>query len=412
MSNLEKYALRVPRVLLPDNKCDLMKWAVIACDQFTSEPDYWAKVEQAVNGAPSTLKMIYPECYLGEDDQRIQAIHRAMDAYRENTLTRAVDGFVLVERETTAGKRLGLIAALDLEQYDYAKDSKSLIRATEGTIEDRLPPRVAIRQNATVELPHIMVLVDDPGRTLIEPLYRAKDALEPLYDFDLMEQGGRIRGWAVEGAERFDQIERALAGLYDVSDGLLFAVGDGNHSLATAKKCWAEKKQSLSPAQRENHPARYALVELNNLHDPANAFEPIHRAVFGADCALLAHDFTLWLKRNGMIAVPCEEDKAELHLLGAPVRIENAANPLTVAILQPFLDEWLTDHPEASIDYIHGEDALMTLFSKGACIFSLPAIDKFSLFESVRKGGPLPRKTFSLGEAKDKRYYLECRALM
>lgn len=411
MTNLNQYALRVPRILLPDESCDLNKWAVIACDQFTSEPEYWEKVEREVNGAPSALHIIYPECYLSEDVSRIAAVNRAMEDYRKDVLTKAIDGFVLVERQTTAGNRLGLVVALDLEMYDYEKGSTSLIRATEGTIEERLPPRVMIRRGAVIESPHIMVLVDDPGKTLIEPLYAGRGGLAPLYDFDLMEHGGHIRGWAVTDDGLLSQIEEAMAGLYDHCGGLLYAVGDGNHSLATAKKCWLEKRATLSASERANHPARYALVELNNLHDPANAFEPIHRAVFGADCAVLAHDFTLWLKRNGMIAVPCEEDRADLHLLGAPVRIENAMNPLPVAILQPFLDEWLTEHPEASIDYIHGEDALMTLFGKGACVFALPKIDKFSLFESVRKGGPLPRKTFSLGAARDKRYYLECRAL-
>lgn len=402
-----QYGLGVPRILLPGPEVDPAKWAVVACDQYTAQPEWWKQAEALVGLSPSTLKLIHPEYRLREGEPDARALHEAMRDALDHALTRAVDGFVLVERETTQGARLGLVANVDLEAYDYAPDATPLIRATEGTVVDRLPPRMAVRRKAPLDLTHVMLLADDPGRTLIEPLYAARATLAPLYDFELMQGGGRLRGWAV-GPERFEQLLAALEALHKAADGFLFAVGDGNHSLAAARGCWLELREGLSEAERANHPARYALVELVNLYDEALAFEPIHRAVFGVDGARLTHDFILYCRARGMSVVPCESERAQLYMLDEPLAIENASNPLAVAILQPFLDAWLKEHPEARIDYIHGADVLDSL---AACRIRLMPMDKRALFPAVRAGGALPRKTFSMGEARDKRYYFECRSL-
>ncbi len=409
----EKYGLRVPEILLPDENYDLSQWTVIACDQFTSQPEYWDRVRSRVFNKPSTLHITYPEAWLDQGDARIESINRKMLVYEQEVLNRCVKGMVLVEREIATGKRIGLLAAVDLEKYDFSVGSQSLIRATEGTVLERIPPRVKIRRNAALETPHILVLVNDPGRTLINPLYAARDSLEKLYDFDLMLGGGHIRGWQVD---RFDSVLPALEGLYQAADGLLFAVGDGNHSLATAKQCWLDLKPSLTEEQRENHPARFALVELTNLHDDALTFEPIHRVIFGADPVELAYDFGLWLAGQGMKLSICTADKAMFRWIQGyrtlPYTIENLNQPLPLAVLQAFLDEWLAQHQGASIDYIHGEDAARQLSeAKETTGILLPAMDKFILFEAVRKGGALPRKAFSMGEAVEKRYYLECRKI-
>ena len=284
------------------------------------------------------------------------------------------------------------------------------MRATEGTILERIPPRVRIREHAPLETPHVMVLVDDPERTLIEPVYARRDSLEKLYDFELMEGGGHIRGWLADESG----LESALAGLNGRADGLLYAVGDGNHSLATAKTCWENIKKTLSPAEIETHPARWALVELNNLYDPALVFEPIHRALFGVTAAAFRDAFSAWLKARGMALEAAAPEKAMFTLVGDPdeaYAMRGLTNPLPLYTLQMFLDEWLKTMRGASIDYIHGADAVRELSAKGAVGLLLPAMDKRVLFESVRRGGALPRKTFSMGEANEKRYYLECRRI-
>jgi hypothetical protein len=329
----------------------------------------------------------------------------------EGVLAPVTDGFLLVERRVSTGTRLGLMAAVDLEQYDYSPGSKALIRPTERTIPERIPPRMKIRLAAPLETPHVLLLVDDPEKTLLEPLYESRDSLKPLYDFDLMLGGGHVRGWAVEG-NALARVEAALHGLHEKCEGFLYAVGDGNHSLATAKACWESIKTRLSPGEAETHPARYALVEIGNLFDPSLVFQPIHRAVFGATGADLSLDFIMWCRARGVNVAACDEASAQLYLLDAPVKLINAPDIPPVALLQPFLDEWLVDHPEASVDYIHGADALDALRSKGAVGVKLTAIDKYALFPGVRAGGSLPLKSFSMGEARDKRYYLECRSLL
>ncbi len=408
---LEKYALKMPDILLPDPSVDLTRWAVVACDQFTSQPEYWARVSEFVGKAPSTLNIIYPEAWLDQGDGRIEQINAAMAEDLKTVLTRRVHGFVLVERNIASGRRLGLMAAIDLEKYDYNKGSSSLVRATEGTILERIPPRVRIREHAPLETPHVMLLLDDPKKTFIEPLYARRDALEKLYDFELMENGGHIRGWLADETG----LEETLSALYDQADGLLFAVGDGNHSLATARRCWLNLRDSLSEEERATHPARWALVEINNLYDPALVFEPIHRTLFGVTGAAFKAAFKVWMEDKGMALRACAAEEAMFTLVdGAQdefFALDKLDNPLPLNTLQKFLDEWLAGISGASIDYIHGEEAVRSLAEKGAVGLLLPAMDKQTLFESVRRGGALPRKTFSMGEANEKRYYLECRQI-
>ncbi len=401
-------ALKTAEILLPKHGADLSKWAVVACDQFTAQPEYWREADAAVGSAPSTLRLVLPEAWLSEGEARIPAIHRAMTAYlSDGTLVPAVrDGFVLVERATTAGVRPGLIVALDLDQYDFNPGSTSLIRATEGTVLERVPPRARIRAGAPVELPHVMMLIDDPEDTVIGPLMARREALRPLYDFDLMLGGGHLAGWAVEGADAKGVFE-AIDALNERAEGLLYAVGDGNHSLAAAKQCWLDLQKTLTPEQRQDHPARYALVELVNLACPALEFEPIHRALFGVDPAALMEEYRASLGTDAGEG----DDLVAFDGEGREWRFRSEEHPLRH--LQAFLDGWLARHPEASIDYIHGEAALRALVNRPDALGLMPrAFDKAELFGYIRRYGVLPRKTFSMGEATDKRYYMEARRIL
>ena len=402
-------ALKTAEILLPRRDIDLTKWSVVACDQFTAQPEYWRAVENEVGQSPSALRLTLPEAWLCESEARIPAIHAAMEDYlKEGILETAVkDGFVLVERQTTAGIRSGLVACFDLDQYDFTPGSQSLIRPTEGTVVSRVPPRAKIRSGAPVELPHVMMLVDDPARTVIEPLMARRERLRPLYGFGLMQGGGRLRGWAVEN-EDAEAVHRAIDALYGTSDGLLFAVGDGNHSLAAAKQCWLDLQKTLTPEQRKNHPARYALAELVNLNCPALVFEPIHRALFHVDPRQVMEAYERHLRACGAWEGAGDDLVA---FDGAHTwRFKSTQHPLMR--LQTFLDAYLADHPEAGIDYIHGEEALRGLIARGDALGIMPrAFDKSELFGAIRRWGALPRKTFSMGKAKDKRYYLEARRI-
>ena len=459
--------LKPDDIYLPAEGIDLRRWAVVACDQYTSQPDYWRRVEAYVGARPSTLHIVQPEIDLARAGARIPAIHRAMREYLSNgTLVRAVrNGFTLTERTTASGARLGLVAAVDLEEYDFTPGSGAMIRATEGTIRERIPPRLRIREGAPLECPHVMLLLDDPTHTVIEPLHARLRETAPLCDFELMENGGRLRVWGVEG-DALAPVSDALSALWEKSDGFLYAVGDGNHSLATAKARWDALKPALSPGEAQTHPARYALAEIVNLHSPALAFEPIHRVLFGADMEDLVSAYRAHLASRGMklTAVeplssrasgtkpvePCSSrasgtkpaepsssracevesaepsssacgitptDEAELTFVSgnarASYRVGNPENPLPVAVLQPFLDEYLHSHPAARIDYVHGAAAVESLCQTPHTTgVLLPAIDKSALFPAVRQGGALPRKTFSMGEPDEKRYYMECRKIL
>ena len=396
-------ALSTGEILLPAHGLNYEKWAVVACDQFTAEPDYWHGVEAFVGDAPSSLRIVLPEIYLEERKQRIREIHGAMRVYLGNAVRVAVpDGFVLTRRQTSSGPREGLLACVDLEQYDFAPGSKSLIRATEGTVPERVPPRAEIRAGAPLECPHVMMLIDDPEHTVIEPAF--DDPGQELYNFDLMMGGGHVQGWALENGRALRVFE-ALARLHEKSDGLLYAVGDGNHSLAAAKKCWEDIKGGLSAAEFDSHPARYAMVELVNLHCPALKFEPIHRVLLGVEPreVLASMRRSRSFKRGG--------EDVRVAFAGGEEGFATAGHPIRP--LQNFLDNFLKKHPGAKIDYIHGTDVVVSLAEKpGNLGFILPDIAKNDLFRGVVFDGVLPRKTFSMGEAHEKRYYMEAKTIV
>ena len=411
-------------ILLPQN-CDLTKWSVVACDQYTSQNDYWERVAQTVGDAPSTLKLILPESQLedGHFEEHVADINRTMDAYLDQELFRTLpNALIYVERWLDNKKlRRGLVGVVDLECYDYNAGSSSLIRATEGTVITRLPPRVAVRRNASLELPHIMVLVDDPDKQLIEHLTYETDRMEEVYNFDLMERGGHITGYLVPEDLQADVCEilntlarpHDFARKYDAKGKpvLLFAIGDGNHSLAAAKAAYEEKKQHIPQEQWADLPARYALVELVNLHDESLEFEPIHRVCFDVDADELMKDF--------LAAYPgAHYGEGEGHTITyvfdtevGKITIPKPTAQLPVGTLQDFLDQWMQTH-SGRIDYVHGDDVTWELGRKPGNIgFLLPAMGKDELFKTVIFDGALPRKTFSMGEAHDKRFYLEARKI-
>lgn len=408
MKEFNAFAVRPAKFLLPGEGIDMQKWSVVACDQYTSQPEYWQKAVEKAGEEPSALNIVYPEAWLSQGDGRIASINCYMEKYAAGVLTREVEGFILVERETSDGVRVGLLGAVDLEKYDFELGAKSAVRPTEDTVTERVPPRVKIRREAIVETGHVLLLADDPQKWLVEPLYALRDEMPLLYDFDLMLSGGHIRGWRV-GEKWFGMILDAFEKLQEKGNGLDFAVGDGNHSLATARTIWQDIRGNLSESERENHPARFAMAEINNLHSPSMAFHSVHRALFG-DCTGIEDDFKAYLRQRGMDAEPCADEDADFKCNGRPYKLINPVVPLPLGVLQPFLDEWLGAHPGVSIDYIHGDDVLEELQAQGAFAVWVPAMDKSGLFPTVSVG-PLPRKTFSMGEAQDKRYYLEARRI-
>lgn len=396
-----------PTDILIPARGDLTKWSVVACDQYTSQPEYWQRVRRFVGDAPSTLKLMQPEAELQATDAA--AINRTMREYLESGIfTTLKSSLLYVQRTTLDGKvREGLIGALDLECYDYNKGATTLCRATEGTVVDRLPPRIKIREGAPLEMPHIMVLIDDPQYTVIEALNGQKEQFASVYDFDLMEQGGHLKGYAVSQEQAQPILEKlgALAG--EQENPLLFAVGDGNHSLATAKACYENLKKELGAAAAE-HPARYCLVELVNVHSPALEFEPIHRVVFRA-AGLMDY-----LKEIGLEEGTAHSQQIEVVVHGAhtPWSFATETAELAVGTLQNALDAYLLTAADAEVDYIHGEDVVDELTKQeGAIGFILPNMKKQELFPTVSIDGALPRKTFSMGHAHDKRFYFECRRI-
>ncbi len=431
----------VPEIVFPAKGVDLTRWACVACDQYTSQPDYWQGCEAVVGDAPSTLRIMLPEIYLDKpgEEERIAAIRKAMDQYmKDGTLQNLGRGFMLTRRTVDGKTRTGLIVALDLECYDYNKGSTTLIRATEGTIVERIPPRLRIRDGAPLELPHIIVLIDDEKKTVIEPLYAAVRNTEKTYDFELMQKGGHIEGWFIDGEQMIENAIAAIEGLIDPNKygremaPLLFAMGDGNHSFATAKANWEKLKASLPEDQRENHPARYALVELENVHDDGIVFEPIHRVIFNVSTKKFLADLKAKLAQQnpgGIVDIQLFESERRFnrcferavaeggHVIPVIIQgkrgfiaVKKPTAQLEVGTLQAALDVVLKATKGAVIDYIHGEDVVNDLGSKfGNIGFLLPSMDKSALFKTVVFDGALPRKTFSMGEAHEKRYYLECR---
>jgi len=419
--------LQAPQILLPKRHIDYSKWAVVACDQYTSQPDYWQEVERFVADSPSTYWLILPEAYLGSEREALhqQHINNRMQELLGQQILYPLEGFVYLERSIASKKRKGLLAALDLERYDFHQGSRSLIRATEGTILERLPPRIKIRKQALLEIPHIMVLINDPRRSVIEPLSNLTGRMTELYDFELMQQGGHLQGFWVSDAEMEKCIVSSIEGLLPPSfedSPFLFAVGDGNHSLAAAKSVWEEIKAASS----HDHPARFALVEIVNIHDEGLQFEPIHRVLKGLRMDLLE---SLQRYFSGQVEtedipsyaamrerVNTGSEKQRFGMLSEQgfhvISLLDPHHTLPVGNLQAFLDDFLSHESAQEIDYIHGDDVLERLSRSSGCAgFYLPAMPKSQLFNTVVRDGALPRKTFSMGEANEKRFYLECRRI-
>ena len=403
-------------ILLPQEHL-LDRWPVIACDQFTSDPDYWKRVRNFTKNVPSAMHLILPEAELGaaDEEEKIKLIHNAMEQYiRDGVLRIFPNSYVYVERTLQNGMvRPGLVGVVDLESYDYQHDSTSLIRATEKTVLERIPPRQRVRRGAALELPHVMMLCDDEKMQLIEPIQAVRDTLPKLYDLDLVENGGHIAGYLVTGAvaEAFDSRLAAYAETleekYPDLQGakVLLAVGDGNHSLATAKSCYEELKKQNPDQDLSKHPARYALVELENIHDPSQQFEPIHRVVMKTDAVKLLKDLESICEPGGYPVTWIVGDNRGV------LELKRDLGELDVAVLQNFLDEWLADN-DGQIDYIHGEEDVASLSRQENTVgLLLQPMGKSQLFRGVIAGGILPRKTFSMGHAREKRYYLEGRKI-
>ena len=408
-------------ILLPDfNTTSAKKWAVIACDQFTSEPHYWKAVENEVGNAPSTLNIMLPEVYLNETEKRIPQINKKMEEYLRDLLISHPGSMIYTERvQSDKDVRRGIVMAIDLEAYDFKKGSKSLIRATEATVIERIPPRVAIRRDASIELPHVMLLIDDPKRTVIEKL-NADNCPNIAYDTDLMQNGGHIVGrFLSEDAK--SAVSLALDALITPEEmrarygaeglePLLFAVGDGNHSLATAKTIYEEIKAKIGDTAAADHPARYALVEVVNIHDEAMKFEPIYRVMFNVDAndvIAKLKEYTASLSGDADTQkILCITNNGEENVI-----VKNPQKTLTVATLQDFIDGYIKSNPSAEVDYIHGENSVKSLISETSIGFIFSGMGKDELFKTVIYDGALPRKTFSMGHAEDKRYYIECRKI-
>jgi hypothetical protein len=437
MRNYPTIGVQVPDVLLPLPGVDLARWAVIACDQYTSQPEYWEQVECIVGDDPSTLHVILPEAYLdGPDmDGRTLQIHARMWQYLSSNLFEPLEGLIYVERFVDGKLRRGLVLALDLEHYDYTSGSHTLIRATEGTIVERIHPRLRIRDGAMLELPHILVLIDDPAYSVIEPISQRKGGLRKLYDFDLMQGGGHLTGYWVDDPNLELAAMGALGKLADPqtfthkyglppeTPVLLFAMGDGNHSLATAKTIWEKIKRKVGP----DHPARYALVEIENIHDEALAFEPIHRVAFNLRQELSSAMQAFF--KGGYTYHPCPTCEAMIQQVDATpsprqafglitpegwgvVELTEPPSTLVVGSLQAFLDSFMHARGAEKLDYVHGSGVVCELGRKpGNAGFYLPAIPKGDLFKTVIIDGVLPRKAFSMGEAHEKRFYMECRRI-
>lgn len=431
--------ISVPKILMPRDGIDLNKWAVIACDQYTSQPEYWEETDRIVGDAPSTLRLTLPEVYLESDDveQRTDTINQTMKQYLSNgTLVELPAGFILTERFSGGETpRRGLVAAIDLECYDYTAGSRSLVRPTEKTVVERIPPRLKIRKHASIEVPHIMLLIDDPERTVIEPMFEKTAVLKQVYHTDLMQNGGHINGWFIPEGEMTDALLAAIDAFndrevfnkkYRLTEDLpllSFAVGDGNHSMATAKAYWEEVKKTLTPEQQENHPARYALCEIVNIHDESLIIEPIHRVMFHVDAQDLLRAAPEFYAAHGCTCVISDETAAsnpENHTIrfcfGNQTGTLTVIHPkwgIPLGTLQAFLDDYLEKHPNVKIDYIHGEDVVSNLAAEPENIgFFLPDIEKNDLFRGVIIDGVLPRKTFSMGEAHEKRYYMESKMIV
>lgn len=414
-------AFKPADILVPKKSIDMSKWTVIACDQYTSEPEYWTQTNKIVGQNYSSLNLILPEIYLEDKNvkEKIENIHKNMDKYLNNDIfDEYKNSMIYVERIQSNGiLRSGIVGMIDLEEYDFSKGSNSQVRATEATVIERIPPRIKIRDGASLELPHIMILIDDENNTVIEPLSILKSEMKELYNFELMQEGGQISGYLID-EQKCSEIISSLDMLgnpekfsqkYDCSDVLLYAMGDGNHSLATAKEFYEQLKRNNPEKDFSNHPARYALAEIVNLHSPALQFEAIHRIITDTDTDILIEAMNKDLEITNEPSEQCF--KYIVNGKEYTAYIHNKTSNLTVGSLQKFLDNYLSEN-NGKIDYIHGMETVKKLTEqKNSIGFILPDMSKNQLFPTVIKDGALPRKTFSMGHAQDKRYYIECRKI-
>ena len=429
---MQKPILAPADILVPAQGSDFPRWAALACDQFTSEPAYWQEAEAFVDGAPSTLHMVLPELYLEQPgcEKRIAAVHTAMQTYAASAFAPPFTGYVYVERTLQNGAvRQGLVGCVDLEEYSYRPGENPRIRPSEKTIVERIPPRLTIRRGAPLETPHILMLANDPEKLLIEPLAAEKASLPLLYDFDLMLGGGHIRGWQVNRPALLRQIADALALLEQPqrffaacgiaageAEPFALAVGDGNHSLATAKAYWEEIKPGLSPAQQQSHPARFCLAEVENIHSEAIEIEPIHRVVFGISTEEMLSGITRKAQALSAKVGPYGQPGGQSFVItqngnDTKLSVSQTRHPLTVGTVDHLLAALREDFPLMKTDYVHGEASVRQLAQQEALGILLPPFEKEDLFRGVALGGVLPQKTFSMGHAREKRYYLECRSL-
>lgn len=400
--------IRVPHILLPIRGTDMSKYSVIACDQYTSNFNYWNSLSKYIDNSFSTLHMIYPEAYLDktDNDAYINIINKNMASYlKEGKFEDIGECFILVERNTSCGnKRLGLVIAVDLEDYSFVQGNKASIMASEATVLERIPPRVKIRKDAPIELPHTMLLFNDKDKTVIEPLYEHRESLECLYDFELNKNGGHIRGYKVNPADVLYKFQ--TLSINDTSNnGLLFVVGDGNHSLAAAKAHWDTIKINLSKEEMDVHPARFALVEVNNLYDEGIKFEPIHRVIMNVKEDFLSL-LTNSLNGESISYIYLAKEKKELHL---PADAREA-----YIEVQRFIDEYVSKHPETIVDYVHDEKDLMNVVdqNENSIGISMPSLSKDNIFSYLNTFGVLPRKSFSIGHSNEKRYYIEAKLII
>ena len=420
-----KNIIHKSKILIPNEKIDFSKWAVVACDQYTSEEEYWHDVENIVGEDASTLNIVLPEVYLDnfETSRTIEKIQKKMLEYKENILTKSIDGFVYVERTINNGDiRKGIVACIDLEDYSYKEGEFPLIRPSENTIEERIPPRLKVRNKASLETPHIMMLIDDDKFEIIEPLSQIKDELVKCYNFDLMKNGGHITGYEITQDNIIKDLEQKFINLANVEKfkskyknvkndkPIAMAVGDGNHSLATAKAYWEKTKANLNDETLKNHPARYCLVEIVNVHSKSIEIEPIHRVVLGIAEDEFENKMEQFFKENKNIL---NEDIHKFSLvtkLGEKeISITSPIGAIPVASVEFFLDDLCSKNKNVKLDYVHGDNTVRKLAKDGAIGIILPEFEKSDLFKGVVLGGVLPRKTFSMGCANEKRYYIECR---
>ncbi|MFI3114946.1 MAG: DUF1015 domain-containing protein [Clostridia bacterium] len=429
--------IKTSNILFPKKEINLEKWAVIACDQYTSQPNYWKEVLETVQDVPSTYNITLPEIYLEDDDmlEKTKIIHQNMKNYiNSGILSTLPEGIVLVKRYTSdKNPRRGVVLEIDLECYDFSPSSTSPIRPTEKTIVERIPPRLVIRRDADLETPHVMLLIDDPAREIIEPLFEKPQVC--IYDFDLMQNGGHISGYFVEKGEKTDEFFSKINSLFNEKTfcekynlefkkypTLPFAVGDGNHSLATAKSHWLDVKHGLTDFEQENHPARFCLVEIVNIHEESLIIEPIHRVLFNVDIPRFTDYSKTFFEKNGCKTELLSEKP--LHIKDSHIFpiitnkttqylvVSNPKWAIPIATLQNLLDDFMSIEKQCKLDYIHGEDVVLELAKNDKTIgFILPDIEKGDIFKGVILDGVLPRKTFSMGEAHEKRYYIESRKI-